>query len=70
MESIYRIYFKYRNLLINIFIVFSLMGALIATGEKSRIFFLGMGTASGLIILGEGLSKKNKRERRNSKIEN
>jgi hypothetical protein len=62
MENIYRIYFKYRNVLINIFMVFSLKGALIATGEKSRSFFLGMGTAAGLIISGERISIKKKQK--------
>jgi hypothetical protein len=42
--------------------VFSLKGALIATGEKSRSFFLGMGTAAGLIISGERISIKKKQK--------
>ncbi len=64
MESIYRIFYKYRNVLINVFIVFSLMGALIATGEKSRSFFLGMGTAAGLFIFGERIGNKKRQNRR------
>jgi hypothetical protein len=64
MDNIYRIFYKYRNALINVFIALSLMGALIATGEKSRSFFLGIGAAAGLFIFSEKAGNKKSQNRR------
>ena len=54
--------FEYKNVIRNVFLILSIMGALIADGDALKSGFLGAATVAAFINFGESITelKKNK----------
>jgi len=53
---------KYRNVISNGIILFSLIGIFVVSGDGLRSFFLGLGTAAALMNFGESMTEIKKQK--------